>query len=170
MNVTINEEALVEFKKKLTPINAGKAIFGTLVSIGAAAAVIAAFRNPLKASSGILKLLMAAGVFVLACKAGDIADEHLKETVDDWTSTAKEISEELKKEEKQTKGADKKNGSDTLHRGNTQQQPEKQGTGSAETGQTSSPTVRRRWWSKKEGNAEVLEVDEKDVSERSESS
>jgi len=39
MNLEVNQEALAELKSKLTLKNATKGIFGTLISLGAAAAV-----------------------------------------------------------------------------------------------------------------------------------
>lgn len=164
MNVEVNPEALAELKAKLTPKNATKVIFGTLISLGAAAAVFAALRNPLKASKGIVKLLMLAGVLVLASKAGDIAQDHFEETVDDWSETISDIRKEMKEE------GDEKHGNNTHAGRNTKQQPEKPGSTCADsTGKASGPPVRRRWWSKKERAGEVLEMDAKDVPERQES-
>ena len=165
MNVKVNPEALEELKSKRTPRNAAKAIFGTLISLGAAAAVLAVLSDPLKASKGILKVLMAAGVLVLASKAGDIAEEHFKEKVDDWADTFKDIQDDIKEEE-----GDEKHGTDTHAGRDSKQQRKEQGTGGNSrkeaAGETPGAPVRRRWWSKMEREREVLEMDEKDVPER----
>ena len=168
MNVEVNQEALIELKKQLTPLNAGKIVFGTLISIGATAAIIAALSNPLKASKGIIKLLMAAGVFVLACKAGDIAENHFKEKVDSIAETVrdfqKEVNEEIKKE------GETQNGRDTNAGRNSEQQPEKPGLPAVnQSGKTPGASVRRRWWCKKERTEQGVEMVQKDVSERQKS-
>ena len=142
----IDQNMLIELKKQFTAKKAIKTIFGTLVSIGAMAAVIAMFKNPIKASKGIIKLLMIAGVFMLADKAGDVAENHFDEKVDEWSDSAKEFMKEMAKE-----GADAKNGTDPNGR-NTKQQSEKQRDSStecersdsaAEDGEASSSSI---WW------------------------
>ena len=161
----INQEALEELKKQLTPLNGFKIIFGTLVSVGATAAVIAAFRNPINGVKGILRILMSAGAFVLGCKAGDIAEEYFKETVDNWTETISDISNEVKKLE----GAEDSHGTNTGNGRNSQQQPEKQTSISriAESaGKAAGASIWRRWRGEKKGTEQVLEMDAKDVSER----
>lgn len=162
MNVEVNPEALAELKSKLTLKNATKVIFGTFISLGAAAAIVMALKDPLKASKGILKILMLAGVLVLADKAGDIAEEHFKEKVDDWAEVIDDIRKETKEE------GDEQHGTDSHAGRNTQQQPEKQGAEGNSTGKAADPPVRWRWWSQKERARKVLEVDAKDVSERQE--
>lgn len=173
MNVEINQTALAEFRKQLTPIKACKIIFGTLISVGATAAVVAAMSNPLKASKGLLKVLMAAGVFVLACKAGDMAQDHFEQTVDNLSESIQDISKEMKEiEEELKKGENNSNGNNPDAGRDSKQQPEKQRSSAAtaaEGGKAAGASVRRRWWSKKEGDAQVLEVDEKNVPERQKS-
>ena len=163
MNVEVNPEALAELKSKLTLRNATKVIFGTLISLGAAAAIVMALKDPLKASKGIIKILMLAGVLVLADKAGDIAEEHFKEKVDDWADVIKDIQKESKEE------GDNKHGNDSHAGRDSKQQPEKQRTEGNSSGKTANPPVRRRWWSQKERTGKVLEVDAQDVPERQES-
>lgn len=166
MNVEVNQDALAELKSKLTPKNAVKVIFGTLISLGAAAAVFAALSNPLKASKGIIKILMAAGILVLASKAGDIAEDHFKETIDDWSELYQDVQKEMKEE------GDEKRGADSHAGRNSKQQPEKQRAGTTNTlppGETAGAPVRWRWWSKKERNGEVREMVQEDVPERQES-
>lgn len=163
MNVEVNQEALAELKSKLTLKNATKVIFGTLISLGAAAAIVMALKDPLKASKGIIKLLMLSGVLVLADKAGDIAEKHFKEKVDEWSDTIQDIQKELKEE------GDEQHGTDSHAGRNTQQQPEKQRAESISSGKAADPPVRWRWWSQKERARKVLEVDAEDVSERQES-
>lgn len=164
MSIEVKQEALIELKKQMTPLNAGKVVFGTLISIGATAAIIAALSNPLKASKGIIKLLMAAGILALACKAGDVAEQHFKETVDDWAETIRDIQKEVKEE------GEKQDGRDTHAGRHTEQQPEKPGLPAAkESGEAAGAPVRRRWWSKKEGTKQILEVVQKDVPERQKS-
>ena len=165
MNAEINQEALEELKKQLTPLNAFKIIFGTLISFGATAAVIAAFRDPMKGAKGMLKLLMAAGVFMMGCKAGDIAEEHFKETVDNWTETVNDISNEVKKLE----GADESHGTDTGNGRDSKQQPEKQagiGRIAESAGKAAGASIWRRWRGEKKRTEQVLEMDEKNVPER----
>ena len=90
------EQELEDLKAKITPMNTVKFIAGTLISFGATAAVIAALKNPLQGSRGITKLLMKLGIFVLACKAGDVAEQYFKETMDDAEKTFQEAEEEMK--------------------------------------------------------------------------
>lgn len=90
------EKELNELKSKMTPIGTAKFIAGTLASLGATAAVIALMKGPLQGSRGVTKLLMKLGIFILACKAGDVAENYLKETVDDAEKAFKEAQEEVK--------------------------------------------------------------------------
>lgn len=90
-----NEE-LKELKAKVTPVSTMKFITGTLISLGAAAAVIGMFKNPVEASKGLTKLMMKLGIFILGCKAGDIAEKYFNETVDETIKTFQEAKEEMK--------------------------------------------------------------------------
>lgn len=171
MSIQVNEEALEELKKQLTPKGIGKVVLGTLVSLGATAAVIAAFRNPMKGTKGLLKILMAAGIFVLGCKAGDIAEEHCGEMIDEAADTIGEFFKELTKSE----GGTQQNGGNTNDGRNTKQQSKKQGNGSGQradaaenNGKAPASSIWRRWRGKKEGTKQVLGMDEKDVFERPE--
>jgi prefoldin subunit 5 len=90
------EKELLDLKAKMTPIGTIKFLMGTLISFGATAAVIAALKNPLQGSRGITKLLMKLGIFVMACKAGDMAEKYFKDTVEDAENAFKEAKEEIK--------------------------------------------------------------------------
>ena len=94
--MNINKE-LADLKGKITPVNTAKFVCGTLVSLGATAAVIGIMKGGLAGSKGVTKLLMKLGIFVLACKAGDVAENYFKETFneaqDAWKDTKKEIEE-----------------------------------------------------------------------------
>ncbi len=70
---------LEELKSKMTPINTAKYLAGTVISLGAMAAVIAVMKSGLVGNKGVTKLLMKLGIFVLACKAGDVAEKYFKE-------------------------------------------------------------------------------------------
>lgn len=94
------EKEINAIKAKMTPINTAKFLVGTLISLGATAAVIGAMKGSLISARGITKLLMKLGIFVLACKAGDVAEEHFKETFDEMESAFKEGAEEIKEEKK----------------------------------------------------------------------
>lgn len=83
-----------ELKAKMTPINTAKFLAGTLISLGATAAVIALMKSGLSGSKGVTKLLMKLGIFVLACKAGDVAENYFKETFDEAQSAFKETQKE----------------------------------------------------------------------------
>ena len=89
----LNKE-LQELKAKMTPLNTAKFLAGTVVSLGATAAVIAFMKSGLAGSKGVTKLLMKLGIFVLACKAGDIAESYFKETVEDYEKEFKEAKKE----------------------------------------------------------------------------
>ena len=94
----LNKE-LEELKLKMTPLNTAKFIAGTVISLGATAAVFALMKGGLAGSKGVTKLLMKLGIFVLACKAGDVAEEYFKETfteAQEAFSDAKKVSEEKK--------------------------------------------------------------------------
>lgn len=87
---------LNELKAKVTPVSTMKFITGTFISLGAAAAVIGMFKNPVEASKGLTKLMMKLGIFILGCKAGDIAEKYFNETVDETIKTFQEAKEEMK--------------------------------------------------------------------------
>lgn len=88
------EKEIQKLKEKVTPLSAGKFIMGTLVSLGTTAAVIAALRNPLQGAKGLTKLLMRLGIFVIGCKAGDVAEEYFNKSVDDLINAFKEDKDE----------------------------------------------------------------------------
>ena len=92
------ENDIAQLKEQFTPTNAAKFILGTLASLGAAAAVVALMQGPLNGSKGMTKLLMKLGIFVLAGKAGDIAETYLKETLDDAEQAFKEAQKDVKEE------------------------------------------------------------------------
>ena len=168
MSLTVNQQALSELRAKLTPFNASKVIFGTLISLGAAAAIFAALRNPLRASKGIIKILMILGVIVLADKAGDVAQTHFENKLDEWKETLSDIKKEIKEEGARTNGDNPNAGR------NSEQQPQKSGndssTSSAATDKASGSAIRWRWWGKTKGAKQVLEVVPEDVPKRQESS
>ena len=91
----LNKE-LQELKVKVTPLSTIKFIAGTIISLGAAAAVVGAFKCPIESSKGLTKLMMKLGIFVLGCKAGDIAEKYFNETVDETVKTFKDAQEEMK--------------------------------------------------------------------------
>ena len=91
----LNKE-LEELKAKVTPLSTIKFLTGTLISLGAAAAVVGMFKAPVESSKGITKLMMKLGIFVLGCKAGDIAEKYFNDTVDETVRTFKETQEEMK--------------------------------------------------------------------------
>ena len=88
------EKEIDDLKRKITPTNTIKFLSGTLISFGATAAVIAAMKSPLGGARGITKLLMKLGIFVLACKAGDVAEDYFKKTYEDAEKAFKEAKEE----------------------------------------------------------------------------
>ena len=89
---------LEELKLKMTPLNTAKFVAGTVISLGATAAVIAMMKSGLSGSKGVTKLLMKLGIFVLACKAGDVAESYFKETFDEAQGAIKDMREEEKKD------------------------------------------------------------------------
>lgn len=90
----LNKE-LQELRSKVTPISTIKFITGTIISLGTTAAVVGVFRNPIEGAKGITKLMMKLGIFVLGCKAGDIAEKYFSDTVDETIKTFKEAQEEV---------------------------------------------------------------------------
>lgn len=91
----LNKE-LEELKAKITPVNTAKFLAGTVVSLGATAAVIALMKSGLAGSKGVTKLLMKLGIFVLACKAGDVAQNYLEETFTETEEALREMQKEAK--------------------------------------------------------------------------
>jgi hypothetical protein len=91
----LNKE-LEELKAKVTPMSTGKFIIGTLISLGATAAVVGLFKNPIEGTKGLTKLMMKLGIFVMGCKAGDIAEKYFNETFDETINAFKETHEEMK--------------------------------------------------------------------------
>ena len=91
----LNKE-LEELKAKMTPMNTAKFLAGTVISLGAYAIVIATKKGGLVGSRGVTKLQMKLGIFVLACKAGDVAKDYFEKTFDDAQKAVKEMKEEEK--------------------------------------------------------------------------
>lgn len=89
----LNKE-LEEIKAKITPMNTAKFVAGTLISLGATAAVIGFMKTGLTGSRGLTKLLMKLGIFVLACKAGDVAEGYFKDMVTEAEEAFKEGTKE----------------------------------------------------------------------------
>jgi len=92
------EKELAEIKSKITPINTAKFLMGTIISCGAMAAIVAALRNPIQSAKGITKLMMRLGIFVLGCKAGDVAEAYFNDIVDQLVKTFNESKEEINNE------------------------------------------------------------------------
>ena len=90
------EKNLNELKANVTPKSTIKFITGTLIGLGATAAVIGMMKTPLIGSRGVTKLLMRLGIFVLACKAGDVAEDYFREKFDEYAENSKELSETTK--------------------------------------------------------------------------
>ena len=89
----LNKE-LEELKAKITPMNTAKFLAGTVISLGAYAAVIALMKTGLVGSKGVTKLLMKLGIFILACKAGDVAKDYFDKTAIDAEKAWKEFQKE----------------------------------------------------------------------------
>lgn len=90
------EKELNELKSEITPLKTFKFVAGTLISLGATAAVIGMMKSPLNGSKGVTKLLMKLGIFVLACKAGDVAEDYFKKTITEAENAFEEAKEEVK--------------------------------------------------------------------------
>ena len=93
----LNKE-LTELKEKVTPVSTAKFLAGTLISIGAASAVTMLFKGSTQGMKGLMKLLTKLGIFVLGCKAGEMAEEYFSETIDKMIKSLKEVQEEEKHE------------------------------------------------------------------------
>lgn len=92
------EKEFNDLKQKATPLNATKFVVGTLISLGAAAAVAGMMKGSLKNVKGLTKIIMKLGIFMLGCKAGDVAEKYFNDTLDDIIKTFKEAKEEMGKE------------------------------------------------------------------------
>lgn len=90
------EKSLNEWKENVTPMKTIKFITGTLISLGATAAVIGMMKTPLIGSRGVTKLLMRLGIFVLACKAGDVAEDYFRDKFDEIQKNFSESKNEMK--------------------------------------------------------------------------
>ena len=95
--VDLNRE-LTEIKQKATPVNTAKFLIGTVVSMGAFAAVTALMKGSLSNSKGVAKLMMRLGIFILGCKAGDVAEEYFSERIESIIKAFNEAKEETKNE------------------------------------------------------------------------
>ena len=84
-----------ELKKDITPMKTAKFIGGTLISLGATAAVIGIMNSPLQGSKGITKMLMKVGILALACKAGDMAEQYFSDQVDEIKKNYDEAKAEV---------------------------------------------------------------------------
>lgn len=93
------DKDLSELKDKITPLNIAKFITGAIVSLGAYTAVSVLFKGSLKNVKGLNRLIMKAGIFMLGCKAGDVADKYLCETIDETVESVKELKKEFVKNE-----------------------------------------------------------------------
>ena len=89
----IIQNDIKELTKNVTPLNTFKFVAGTIVSCGAMAAISSLLKVPIQNSKGIVKIAMKVGVFVLACKAGDVAEKYFNDVVE---STYSEITDALK--------------------------------------------------------------------------
>ena len=89
---------LSEIKEKVTHITTMKFLAGTVISCGAMAAIVAALKNPIQGAKGLTKLMMRLGIFVLGCKAGDVAEKYFNDTVDQVIQVFNESKEETKDE------------------------------------------------------------------------
>lgn len=83
-------DLLKTLKGRLISPECARGLAGLLAGFGATAAVIALMKNPLGATKGLSKLLMKLGIFVLACKAGDMADDYLKTMIKEIEDAFKE--------------------------------------------------------------------------------
>ena len=90
----LNKE-LEELKAKVTPLSTIKFITGTIISLGTAAAVVGLFKNPIDGAKGLTKLMMKLGIFVLGCKAGDMAEKYFNDTVDETMKSFQVAKEEM---------------------------------------------------------------------------
>lgn len=87
-----------DWKQSMTPMKTMKFIAGTIVSCGAMAAVVSALKGSTAGAKGLTKLMMKLGIFVLGCKAGDMAEKYFNETMDDLLKAVNEAKEEMNNE------------------------------------------------------------------------
>ena len=92
------EKDIEELKNKMTPLNTTKYVVGTLISCGAMAAVLSMMKGSTVGIKGVTKILAKLGVFVLACKAGDIAENYFSHTVDEFVDAFRESKKEAQNE------------------------------------------------------------------------
>ena len=88
------EKELNELKAKVTPVNTAKFLVGTVISCGAMAAIIAALGGSIQNTKGLTKLMMKLGIFVLGCKAGDMAEKYFSNMMDEAIGAFNEAKEE----------------------------------------------------------------------------
>ena len=88
-------EELNELKKELTVYNITKFCAGYAISFGAFLAIMAFLKNPLSTSKGLIRLLTKLGIFVLACKAGDVAQKYFCDSADEIKDSIKDIKEAI---------------------------------------------------------------------------
>ena len=86
---------LKELKKALTPYNITKYCAGYIISAGAFLAIVAILKRPMGASKGLIRLLTKLGIFILACKAGDVAQKYFCDTADEVRDSIKDIKEAI---------------------------------------------------------------------------
>ena len=86
---------LKDLKKALTPYKITKYCAGYVISVGAFLAIMAVLKRPMGASKGLIKLLTRLGIFVLACKAGDVAQKYFCDTADEIKDSIKDIKEAI---------------------------------------------------------------------------
>jgi len=90
----------MDLPEKITTGSVLKFVTGTVISLGTAAAVYAAFRVPIHSAKGLVKLSMKVGIFTLSCKAGDVAEKYFNETVDAITDAIIEARNTFRKNKK----------------------------------------------------------------------
>lgn len=96
------ETDIAELKKEFTPRKAAQFVAGTIISLGAAAAVVAMMKNPIQGAKGLTKWMMRLGIFVLGCKAGDVAETYFNKCVDDTIEQIQKAKEEVEKDESES--------------------------------------------------------------------
>lgn len=79
------------------PLDAAKFVTGTIISLGAAAAVVGMMQNPIKNAKGLTKLMMKLGVFVIGCKVGDVVEKYFNDTVDEMVKAFNDLKKEMGK-------------------------------------------------------------------------
>ena len=84
---------LQNLKTEVTAGNAFKLVAGTLISCGAAAAIMAMFKGTIESAKGATKLMMKIGVLVLGWKVGDVTEQYFNETIDDVVKAFKDAKE-----------------------------------------------------------------------------